>query len=223
MISWQEILLRLGLAAFFGAIIGIERERKEWAAGLRTHMMVCLGASLIMIVSAYGFSDVLQNKNVTLDPSRIAAQVISGIGFIGAGTILFLRDGIIRGLTTAAGLWTVAAIGLATGGGMYVAAVIATLLAIIILWLLQPVEKIFSPRFKHNNLKIVTGNKDKTAGIISRIIETNGLEVLDFVLNRSENDFVISFKFKSSNPSELTALLNEFHADSDIKEVIWNN
>lgn len=222
MINWQEILLRLGLAAFFGAIIGLERERKEWAAGLRTHMMVCLGASLIMIVSAYGFADVLQNKNVTLDPSRIAAQVISGIGFIGAGTILFLRDGIIRGLTTAAGLWTVAAIGLATGAGMYVAAVIATLLAIIILWLLQPVEKIFSPKYRHNSLKIITESKNKAAAIISKLISTNSLEVLDFVLNRSENGFVISFKFKSSNPTELTGLLNELHADSEIKEVIWN-
>ncbi|HRN95350.1 MAG TPA: MgtC/SapB family protein, partial [Chitinophagales bacterium] len=115
MIYWQEILIRLLLASFFGALIGIERERKDWAAGLRTHMMVCVGACLIMLVSAFGFSDILGTKDVTLDPSRIAAQVVSGIGFIGAGAILFVKGGIIGGLTTAAGLWTVAAIGLATG------------------------------------------------------------------------------------------------------------
>jgi putative Mg2+ transporter-C (MgtC) family protein len=80
-------------------------------------MMVCVGAALTMIVSAFGFQDVLGTRDVILDPSRVAAQVISGIGFIGAGTILFLRQEVIRGLTTAAGLWTVAAIGLAAGGG----------------------------------------------------------------------------------------------------------
>ena len=104
MINWHEILFRLFLAALFGALVGLERERKDWTAGMRTHMMVCLGSALIMLVSAYGFSDVLGTPNVVLDPSRIAAQVVSGIGFIGAGTILFMRQGRIRGLTTASGL-----------------------------------------------------------------------------------------------------------------------
>jgi putative Mg2+ transporter-C (MgtC) family protein len=117
---------------------------------MRTHMMVCLGASLTMMVSAFGFFDILGSKNIVLDPSRVAAQVISGIGFIGAGTILFLKQGVIRGLTTASGLWTVAAIGLATGSGMYFAAGITTVLAIIILWVLQPLEKRFSRHFKQN-------------------------------------------------------------------------
>src|SRR5690554_4491147 len=107
MISEQEILIRLTLACLYGALIGLERERKDWTAGLRTHMMVCVGSCLIMLVSAYGFNDVLNTDGIVLDPSRVAAQVVSGIGFIGAGTILFLRKGIIRGLTTAAGLWTV--------------------------------------------------------------------------------------------------------------------
>src|SRR6476659_3637597 len=128
MIESKEVIIRLLLAAFFGAVIGLERERKDWAAGLRTHMMVCLGAALTMIVSAYGFNDVIGREGIVLDPSRVAAQVISGIGFIGAGTILFLRQGTIRGLTTASGLWTVAAIGLATGGGLYFAAFLATIL-----------------------------------------------------------------------------------------------
>src|SRR5699024_8541373 len=115
MITWETVLIRLALASVLGAIIGLERERKDWSAGMRTHMMVCLGAALIIIVSAYGFQDVLQKDNVVLDPSRIAAQVVSGIGFLGAGIIMFLKPGFIRGLTTASGLWTVAAIGLAIG------------------------------------------------------------------------------------------------------------
>lgn len=144
MISWSEILIRLSLAALFGAFIGLERERKDWAAGLRTHMMVSVGSCLIMIVSAFGFADILGTEHVSLDPSRVAAQVVSGIGFIGAGTILFLKRGAIRGLTTAAGLWTVAAIGLATGGGLYFAAAATTIIALIILWALQPIERSYS-------------------------------------------------------------------------------
>jgi putative Mg2+ transporter-C (MgtC) family protein len=222
-IDWKEILLRLSLAAFFGAIIGLERERKDWAAGLRTHMMVCLGSSLIIMVSSYGFTDVLANKSVVLDPSRIAAQVVSGIGFIGAGTILFLRQGVIRGLTTASGLWTVAAIGLATGGGMYVAAFLTTILALIILWLLQPIEKIFSKRYKQKNLKIITPDKNKSAEIVSRLITNSSLTIEGLSLTKSENDFIISVLFKGISATELADVANRLQSDDAIKEVLWNN
>ncbi|HEU4855932.1 MAG TPA: MgtC/SapB family protein [Rhodanobacteraceae bacterium] len=155
MLPTSEIVIRLLLAAALGGIIGFDRERHTWAAGLRTHMLVCLGATVAMIVSAYGFADVLGKPStivlgrtdVVLDPSRIAAQVISGIGFLGAGTIMFMqRESVIRGLTTAAGLWTVAAIGLAVGGGMYLAAVIATAIAWVILAVLKPLERRFAMR-----------------------------------------------------------------------------
>src|SRR5699024_489115 len=148
MISPVEVLERLLLAAVLGGVIGIERERREWAAGLRTHMLVCLGAALAIIVSAFGFGDVLGREGVILDPSRIAAQVVSGIGFLGAGTILFLqREQVIRGLTTAAGLWAVASIGLAAGSGMYLAAVLATVVAALIMAGLKPLERRF---FNHH-------------------------------------------------------------------------
>ena len=118
MLSNLELVMRLVLAAALGSVIGFERERLSWAAGLRTHMLVCVGSTLIMIVSAFGFADVLgSSEHIVLDPSRIAAQVVSGIGFLGAGPIL-LRGEIVRGLTTAASLWSVAAIGLAVGGGL---------------------------------------------------------------------------------------------------------
>ena len=152
MISVSEIIIRLSLASFFGALIGLERERKHWAAGLRTHMLVCVGSCLMMIVSAFGFSDIIGTPDITLDPSRIAAQVVTGIGFIGAGAILFSNNKTIRGLTTAAGIWTVAGIGLATGGGMYLAAAVATAIAIIILWGLQPLEKMYFEKFKQKSL-----------------------------------------------------------------------
>jgi putative Mg2+ transporter-C (MgtC) family protein len=140
MIPEHQIILRLVMAAVLGSVVGIERERLNWVAGLRTHMLVCVGSALFMIVSFCGFADVLRNEHVALDPSRIAAQVVSGIGFLGAGTIV-LRSKVVRGLTTAASLWTVAAVGLAVGGGLYVAAITATGLIVLILAGLKPIER----------------------------------------------------------------------------------
>lgn len=142
MITPLAILLRLTSAAVLSGLIGVNRGRLEWTAGLRTHMLVGVGAGLAIIVSAFGFNDVLGNDHVVLDPSRIAAQVISGVGFLGAGTILFVeRDQIVRGLTTAASLWAVASVGLAAGAGLYWGAVIATALIWVILAVLKPLER----------------------------------------------------------------------------------
>jgi putative Mg2+ transporter-C (MgtC) family protein len=142
MLGNLELIGRLVMAAALGSVIGFERERLSWAAGLRTHMLVCVGSALFMIVSAFGFADVLQQEHVVLDPSRMAAQVVSGIGFLGAGSIL-LRGEIVRGLTTAASLWSVAAIGLAVGGGMYTASIAATIIILIILAGIKPLERRF--------------------------------------------------------------------------------
>lgn len=223
MIQWQEIIIRLSLAAFFGGLVGLERERKDWAAGLRTHMLVCVGASLTMMVSTYGFADILGTKNVVLDPSRIAAQVISGIGFIGAGTILFLREGIVRGLTTASGLWTVAAIGLATGGGMYFAALTATVLAIIILWILQPIERKFFNRFHQKSIRIVFGDRLRSSIIMDKLFQNQHAEVATCTLDKTGNEYILSVKFKKFDTAELTKFVNELHADAAVKEITWQN
>lgn len=140
--AWAEIGTRLLLAAALGAVIGINRGRLEWAAGLRTHMVVCVGSALAVTVSVFGFTDMLTHDHVSLDPSRIASQVVCGVGFLGAGTIMFLqREQVIRGLTTAAGLWAVASVGLAVGAGLYAGAVMATVLLWAILALLKPLEQ----------------------------------------------------------------------------------
>ena len=125
-----DFILRLFVAALLGGIIGLEREYREKAAGLRTHFLVALGSALFMIVSAYGFDGALTNSQMRLDVPRIAAQVVSGIGFIGAGTIIFQKNS-VHGLTTAACVWVTAAIGLTCGAGMYLLAVSATLLVLI--------------------------------------------------------------------------------------------
>jgi putative Mg2+ transporter-C (MgtC) family protein len=146
-ISPEQMILRLVVAAVLGSLVGLERERLEWAAGMRTHALVSLGSALFMVVSIFGFDDVLNERHVILDPSRVAAQVASGIGFIGAGTIILRRE-IVKGLTTAASIWAVAAVGLAVGGGMFVAGVAATLLALALLVLAKPVKKRLFPNRK---------------------------------------------------------------------------
>ena len=126
-----EFVLRIFVAALLGGVIGLEREYRAKEAGFRTHFLVALGSALFMIVSAYGFEDVVSLPSHQLDVSRVAAQVVSGIGFIGAGTIIFHKsENAVRGLTTAAGVWVVAAIGLACGGGLYALAIAATVLVL---------------------------------------------------------------------------------------------
>lgn len=127
-----EFILRIFVAALLGGIIGLEREYRAKEAGFRTHFLVALGSALFMIVSAYGFEEVVSLPGHRLDVSRIAAQVVSGIGFIGAGTIIFRKtENIVSGLTTAAGLWVTAAIGLACGGGMYILSFGSTLMVLL--------------------------------------------------------------------------------------------
>ncbi|MEV2280118.1 MgtC/SapB family protein [Paenibacillus larvae] len=113
-----DMILRLLLAGVFGAMIGFERKSRLKEAGLRTHFLVAVGSALIMVVSKYGFFDVLHVDGVELDASRVAAQVVSGIGFLGAGTIIVQRQA-VRGLTTSAGLWATSGIGLTVGAGLY--------------------------------------------------------------------------------------------------------
>ena len=127
-----EFILRIFVAALLGGLIGLEREYRAKEAGFRTHLLVAMGSALFMIVSAYGFSDIQMNDATSRwDVSRIAAKVVSGIGFIGAGTIIFRKqENMVSGLTTAAGLWVVAAIGLACGVGMYVLATACTFLVL---------------------------------------------------------------------------------------------
>ena len=136
-----DLALRLTVGLVLGAIIGLERELGRQPAGFRTHSLVSLGAALFTVVSAYGFTGDL------VDPTRIAAQIVSGIGFIGAGTILQYR-GAIRGLTTAASLWSVAAIGTAAGAGLYVVAIVGTALILVVLAILDRIEAVARRRLK---------------------------------------------------------------------------
>jgi putative Mg2+ transporter-C (MgtC) family protein len=137
MLGFIPTATRLALAFVFGSVIGLERESKQGDAGLRTHMLVCIGSALIMLVSLYIFD--LYKNEATVDPGRIAAGVVTGIGFIGAGTIMRSSER-VRGLTTAASIWVSAAIGLAVGCGYLSAAFSTTILSYIVLAVLKRYE-----------------------------------------------------------------------------------
>lgn len=166
-ITEYEIALRLFLACVFGGIVGFERERNDSPAGFRTHILVSLGSALIMVLSMYGFNDF---NSVNKDPARLAAQVVSGIGFLGAGTILRDKTS-IKGLTTAASLWVVAAIGLASGAGFYFSAFVVTVL--VFLTLERSVETYF---FRNKQtLKVVAVNGTCKVKEINRLLELHGI------------------------------------------------
>src|SRR5437016_5392375 len=148
-LSSGEILLRVALAAALGGVLGLERELREREAGLRTHLLVSVGSALFTLVSAYGFHAFLSSGQnvIRADPTRIAAQIVTGIGFLGAGAII--RQGFsVRGLTTAATLWVVAAVGLAAGAGYYSVAVITTGLVLLALWPLRIIAYRILSRFR---------------------------------------------------------------------------
>ena len=149
-----EFILRLFVASLLGAAIGLERGYRAKEAGFRTHFLVAMGSALFMIISQFGFEQILVHSrdtglNVRLDPSRVAAQVVSGIGFIGAGTIIFQRH-VVRGLTTAAGLWVTSAIGMTCGAGLYLLATASTVLVLICLETLN----YFFQKFGTRNISI---------------------------------------------------------------------
>ena len=167
-ISELHILLRLLLALLLGGLVGFEREQSNHAAGLRTNILVCLGSCLLMLLSMYGFSAFVDEPNVRVDPARLAAAVITGIGFLGAGTILFTGKS-ITGLTTAASLWVVSAIGLAVGAGFYFASATATIMVLVTLWAFNKLEKRYISTKRAHLLKI------KANDLSQALLDINGL------------------------------------------------
>ena len=181
-LSSGEVVLRVVLAAVLGGAIGAEREIREREAGLRTHLLVSVGAALFTLVSAYGWQDFAfsAQTGITLDPTRISAQIVTGIGFLGAGAII--RQGLsIRGLTTAATLWVVAAIGLASGAGYYWAALVTTALVLLTLWPLRIAAHRLFVRFRPSEPRLLV--ELQTGGGAAPVLdalETLGMRVEAF-------------------------------------------
>lgn len=208
-----DFILRLFIAGILGAVVGLDREYRAKEAGYRTHFLVSLGSALIMIVSQYGFQSIILENSVSLDPSRVAAQVVSGIGFIGAGTIIIQKQ-FVRGLTTAAGIWATAGIGLAIGAGMYGVGVAATILTLMGLELLSFVFK--SLGMKSSMIIFSTTEKDIITKI-ARVLSDRGYMLVSYnmekVSHSNTDTYVVTIIIKakkSTDDNKLLLFMEEF-------------
>ena len=222
-LGWDEVTIRLVLAAVLGGAIGLERELREREAGLRTHLLVSVGAALFTLVSAYGFADFRYGfeTGITLDPTRIAAQIVTGIGFLGAGAII--RQGLsVRGLTTAATLWAVAAIGLATGAGYFSAAVIATAVVLFSLWPLRLLayQAVIRVRPEEGRLLVALPSGASAAPLLAELERTAArVDTLQIEDSGTERIVVAELRLPESGlGAEIVDRLNDLE---DVRRVEW--
>lgn len=224
-IDYGEMTLRLALALVLGGVIGLEREKSNRAAGFRTNILVCLGSCLIMLLSMYGFSAFADEPNVRMDPARLAAQVISGIGFLGAGVIIF-NGFSITGLTTAASLWVVAAIGLAVGAGYYYPASVTTFLVLFSLLILNKIEKKWIRAKKVYLIELAAEEGRNILAQTMDYLESMNIEVLHFSVQHAENKTLASsgmtrvkmtVKLPESRP--ITAITHDLARTEGLREI----
>jgi putative Mg2+ transporter-C (MgtC) family protein len=212
-----ETLLRLVLAGVLGGLIGYEREHTNRPAGFRTHILVCVGAALVMVTSEFIFD--MYSGKVNLDPARLGAQVISGIGFLGAGTII--RDGFnVRGLTTAASLWAVSCVGIAVGIGFYGGAVIATILIFLTLIILKKAEKHFSRKNRYRTFIVESDNSPGQVGQVTGLFEKYRIEIKNIQLYKSkENEMMIKLLVKMPGSTVDMQLLSDIQSLNGVGKV----
>ncbi|MDD3364238.1 MAG: MgtC/SapB family protein [Syntrophomonas sp.] len=199
--SNYEIIFKLTLACILGGVIGLERESLSRPAGFRTYTLVCVGSTLAMIVSLDMYFQFYRTVNA--DPGRIAAQVVSGIGFLGAGTIM--KEGpTVSGLTTAAGLWGVACIGLAVGAGMYLPAIVTTILILFVLFYFAKFEQHFKGMRVYKGLVLVVIDGPGQVGNIGSILGEQGVLIKNISLSRQESDNLLEIELLLEMPSEIS-------------------
>lgn len=209
----QELLLRILLAALCGGAIGYERKNRHKEAGIRTHILVAAGAALMMVVSKYGFADILGMKGIALDPSRIAAQIVSGVGFLGAG-IIFVRNHIVNGLTTAAGIWVTSGIGMAIGSGLYIVGVVTAVGVVVVQVILHLPLHVFR---SVEIIQVELWMKDRT--LLQKIKETahqHDLYIYSVELSNESDEYKAIIKVSSTFDEEKEAWLQWLESLQDI-------
>lgn len=192
---YLTIAIKLIVACVLGGIVGYEREYTNRPAGFRTHILVCVGSALVMITSGFIFD--MYVSQVNIDPTRIGAQVISGIGFLGAGTII--RQGFnVRGLTTAASLWAVSAVGIAVGVGFYGGAVIATFLIFVTLILLKKLEECLAKKHRYRTYFIQAEGKNGQISAVSAFMEKHNVNIknIEFISSEEEKQTLLKLLVK---------------------------
>ncbi len=212
----MEYMLRMVIAALCGGVIGFERSRRRKEAGLRTHIIVAVGSALLMIVSKYGFMDIVEIPGMRVDAARIASNVITGISFLGAG-VIFVREASIKGLTTAAGLWAMAGVGLAIGAGMYDVGIFATLLIMLIqIFTYSSLQKLDGPVY--DIFSIVYRNEPENLGELKQYLKTQNIRIHHIQMEKME-DGGIKVKLEVSREHSITCtdLAQIFAADENIR------
>ncbi|WP_196599705.1 MgtC/SapB family protein [Pectinatus frisingensis] len=216
--SQLELLVRLIVAGICGSLIGYERKNRLKEAGIRTHMIVALGSALVMIVSKYGFADVLLLHNYILDPSRVAAQIVSGIGFLGAG-IIFVRKQAISGLTTAAGIWATAGIGMAIGAKLYFMGISATVLILLVQiimhknlgWLSVPYSEQINIEFSENADAI---------SFVQKRFADNNIKIINIKVERTNKEFLdVELYVKMPADYDISHLMDLFKDNPHVRSV----
>ncbi|WLV24783.1 MgtC/SapB family protein [Aciduricibacillus chroicocephali] len=202
------MVARLLLILLLSGLIGFERELKNHSAGFRTHILVGIGSCLMMLLSLYGFKDFLDFDYVRYDPARIPSYVVSGVGFLGAGTIM-VYGGTIRGLTTAASIWAVAGLGLVVGAGMYDIAVITTIIILLSLVFLNNLEKLFVRSISVHVLEIIVTNDFKADEFV-RLMRKQEIDIQNIEFAKSDTELRRIFvKIKPSDRDSLTMFMND--------------
>ena len=220
-----ECILRIVLSGLCGLVVGYERKRRGKGAGTRTHLVVALASALMMIVSKYGFSDMAQVAadvyDTRLDPSRLASQIVTGVGFLGAGMIYFNR-GTITGLTTAAGIWATSGVGMAIGAGMYFIGILTTIIMIVAQTILHQNIKLSGIKVEEQ-IVFVIENTDEAVNYVQNILTENNLSADNMSYNSIDNDLVeIEIYTSSVNHLTVNKLLTLTRGNTYIKSVKFN-
>ncbi len=222
--DYFHIFIRLFLALILGGVVGFEREQNNHPAGFRTHILVSIGSALFMLISIYGFTDYISGENISFDPARIAAQVVTGIGFLGAGTIL--RHGFtVTGLTTAASLWVVAGIGMAVGAGMYYSSILATIFVLISLAVLTKFDSFIASKRQLVQIKVTVFDRPGKLGEIAtklgeRKINVRSVSIIDEEISENGDEIVtIVFLLRIPKNEDIPEIVDDIKHINGVKEI----
>lgn len=220
MFTSLQVIVRLLLAFILGGLIGLERELHGRAAGLRTHILVCLGSALIMLTSMHIFQ--IYYKIAQTDPARIAAGVVTGIGFLGAGTILRAKAS-VRGLTTAASLWAIAGIGMAIGSGFYVGAYTASALVLFALFFLTKFEKALVRKDWYKVLLVQTKGHARQIKDIRAVLSEYKAEIRDLEINKKANskDIIVELTLKLLTDRQDDQIITDIMRIEGVESASW--
>ena len=209
---YLEFALRLGIAMLCGGVIGIERTRRNKGAGIKTHILVCVGAALFVILSKYGFLDITSMEGARVDVSRVAASVTTGVGFLGGG-IIFLRGNSIQGLTTAASIWATSAIGAALGVGMYLLGIISSVLIVVLQIILHHQDALGMEKTTASRVVVVMQDDQEEFAAFKDILKKRDIEIKGTHIKKNkDNSLVYTMDImmpKNLSPSELLEIVRE--------------